>query len=115
VLNPATGELEPPDPDTTVVYDDATIGDGGRGLGARCKVTPKSEARPIVTLEGGTQVLPRYYDGSIPWDAPAVYPGDVLTITSSRRDPQLVGKSFRVRESLTSTMLVARRLVLELR
>lgn len=114
VLDDVTGALVAPDPDTVTVYDDTTVGDGGRDLGARCKVSPL-RIDPSRSQEGGLDVQSRAYQGSLPWDAPAPEEGALLTVTSSRRDPDLVGKEFIVRGVGFSTFLVSRRLVLELR
>lgn len=116
VLNQDTGELVTKPNDEAVVYDETSIGDGGRELGARCKVSPMSaDSAARNVSEGGNPLRTRYYRGSIPWDAPMPAKGDELRLTSSRRDPELVGQLFYVEDVLTSTFLVSRRLVLERR
>lgn len=102
VLDPVTGRLAPPNPDTTSVYT------------GRCKVSPGG-TQPSEREEGGSDVHARTYNGSVPWDAPMPAVGDLLTVASSHRDPQLVGKSFRVQSVAVSTFLVSRRMQLELR
>lgn len=114
VLDPVTGRLTPPTPDTITVYDSSTTGAEGRALGGRCKVSPQN-TQPSERLEGGAEVNARMYNGSIPWDAPMPKIGDLLLIASSYRDPQLVGKTFKVQSVEVSTFLVSRRMQLELR
>lgn len=114
VLNDADGSLTPPDPDASTIYDDTTTGDGGRALGARCKVSPAGLA-PQTIIEGDVDISQRVYNGSIPWDAPMPPVGGVLKVTSSRRDPQLVNEEFQIRSVVVSTFLVARKMQLVLR
>lgn len=101
-LDIATGELVPVGT-PTLIYD------------GRCKVAPAGQDRDRAVNEGGRDVGVREYKGSIPLTAPTPPRGSVLTITSSRRDPELVGKSFEVKDLLMSTFAVQRRMSLELR
>lgn len=114
VLNTVTGSLVPPAPDTVTVYDGATLGDAGRELGGRCKVSAADPATDV-RRQGGVDIFETAYNGSVPWDAPMPAIGDVLTITSSRRDPELVGQEFRVTAVGVSTFLISRRLRLDKR
>lgn len=108
-LEQATGRLIPLAGDRTALYS------------GPCKV--KSEgliSGTHGTAEGGGTINPRIYTGSIPIDVdgvptPEIPVGAVLTVTSSRRDQQLVGKQFRVTESRLGTFSVQRKLVLEYR
>jgi hypothetical protein len=72
------------------------------------------------SAEGGGTVRPRVYTGAIPLDidgvsTPEIPVGAVLTLTSSRRDPLLPGKTYRVGEARYSTFSVSRKFVLEFR
>ncbi len=102
VLDPVTGVLVPPAPDTINIYS------------GRCKVSPEG-VQPSERREGGVDVYARTYRGAIPWGSPMPQVGDLMSITSSYRDPELVGKVFRVKSVAVSTFLVSRRLELELR
>ncbi len=101
----ATGRLLPQAPETLYV--------------GPCKV--KSEGLLSGThgaQEGGGTINPRIYTGAIPLDidgvaTPVFQVGDLLTITSSRRDPELVGRAFRVGETRYGTFSVSRKFVLE--
>jgi hypothetical protein len=86
-LDPETGELLLPDPDADLVY------------AGRCKLAP---------------TLPGAYSCGLPWDSPEPAIGDVVTVDSTRRDPDLVGKTLVVRDVLYSTFLVSRKLTLEI-
>jgi hypothetical protein len=101
-LDEETGELLRPAPDAATVYD-------GPCLVSAERITPSSSA------EGGTTIETRVYHGLLPWNAPVPVVGSLLTVTSSRRDPELVGKVFIVRGVAFKTKLVSRRLALELR
>lgn len=117
VLNQATGKLEAAAGAT--VYSAATLGEGGRsladtdGVGGRCSINYPSNAQVSHRDEGGRQVLDATPEARIPLDAPVVLEGDILTVVSSRRDPQLVNKVFRVTDVTEKTFVVSRRLVLE--
>lgn len=102
VLDTVTGRLVPPNPDTISIYE------------GRCKVSPQ-RTQSSERQEGGVDVYARKYNGSIPWNSPMPVIGDLLLITSSYRDPQLVGKVFRVQSVEVSTFLVSRKMQLELR
>jgi len=108
-----TGELNPPDPDESTIYDADTLGDGDRALGGRCKFSPSKSAIP--NRQGGLDIKVGEYNCGLPWDAPVVEIGDVVECLSSRRDPELVDKQFTVKDVVYSTFLVSRKLLLELR
>lgn len=101
VFDQDTGTLTPPAPDTVELYD------------GRCLIRRESVGKVI--LEGGAYVGDRDYVARLPASTPEVPRGATLTVTSSRRDPQLVGKVFRVLEVSIGTFLIARRVTLELR
>lgn len=104
-----TGRLVKRDPHPGLIYD------------GPCKV--RSEGLVSGTHgapEGGSTINPRIYTGAIPLDidgvlTPEIPVGAVLVVTSSRRDPELVGKEFRVGETRYGTMVVSRKFVLEFR
>ena len=97
----ASGKHVPADPDISEIYE------------GKCKITAAGGTQHIE--EGGAHPATTAYRGSIPVDAPPVPLGALLTVLTSLRDPQLVGRQFRVRGVVASTMLVQRRLQLELR
>jgi hypothetical protein len=119
VLNQVTGKMESPAPAT--IYNAASLGEGGRsladkdGTGGRCSINYPSNTQPSYREEGGRQILRSVPEARIPLDAPLVLEGDILTVISSRRDPQLVNQSFRVSDVVEKSMVVSRRLVLEKR
>lgn len=99
VLDEETGRLVQPSSDSSVVYDGKClvgldVVDGG------------------IDVEGGREYSGQKYRASLPWNAD-IPVGSVLEVTSSRRDPQLVGMKFNVKAVSYKTMLVSRRLALE--
>jgi hypothetical protein len=119
VFNPDTGNVE--SPPGFNVYNAASLGEGGRsladagGTGGRCSVSYKTANQVAYRDEGGRQIMNSTPEARIPIDAPVVREGDFLTVVSSRRDPQLVGQTFRVADVIEATMAVSRRLMLEKR
>jgi hypothetical protein len=119
VLNQLTGKVENPPP--ALIYSAASTGEGGRsladadGTGGRCSVSYPSNARASYREEGGRQVLDSTPEAKLPIDAPLVKEGDIFTVVSARRDPQLVNQTFRVSDVIEKSMAVSRRLVLEKR
>ncbi len=114
VLDTVTGALTRPEGHPFRVYDETTTGEGGRPLGAKCKVT-KSNTQMKYSQEAGRAVRTAAFMGAIPVDSPMPWEGDILTVTSSRRDSELVGLTFRVGEVVVSTFAVQRKFELELR
>ncbi|MFE7276878.1 DUF6093 family protein [Streptomyces sp. NPDC057623] len=103
VLDDATGQLVPPAPDELLIWN---------GLGA---VMPLG--RPAVTrpLSGAFAVEPptTEYQAVLPVDAPELRPDDVIRVAGSARpggprDPQLVGRRFRVSDEAVGTFSVVR-------
>jgi hypothetical protein len=119
VLNQVTGKMEYPPPAT--IYNAASTGEGGRsladsdGTGGRCSINYPSNTQPSYREEGGRQILRSVLEAKLPIDAPLIREGDILTVVSSRRDPQLVNQVFRVSDVIEKSMAVSRRLVLEKR
>lgn len=117
-LDEASGKILSPTP--TVIYNQTTTGEGGRSLadaenlGGMCS-TSRPDRRQASFHESGGRIIGNASPiGKIPVDAPLIKVGDLYRITSSRRDPQLVGKVYRVAEVIFSTYSVSRRLVLEI-
>jgi hypothetical protein len=102
-LDEATGRLVPPKPDQELVWD---------GIGA---VMPLG--RPAITqpISGSMAVEPptTEYQAVLPVDAPALRRDDVIRVAGSvrpggPRDPQLVGRRFRVSDETVGTYSVVR-------
>ncbi|MFI5688603.1 DUF6093 family protein [Streptomyces sp. NPDC051636] len=98
VLNETTGLLEPPDGAGEVVWE-------GRGA-----VVPMGQPALLVPLDGSIAQMPTTtaYQAMLPIAAPCASPGDLLTVISSSRDPQLVGRRFRVGDTAVGTFAVVR-------
>lgn len=103
VLDEATGKLVPPAPDEVLIWD---------GLGA---VMPLG--RPAITkpLDGSVAPEPPTtdYQAVLPVQAPELRPDDVIRVAGSvrpggPRDPQLVGRRFRVSDKSVGTYSVVR-------
>lgn len=107
VLDQATGELIDSSPN--VVYSGACLVSAPEGL----------VDRP--TTEGGRYYAKSNYMLSLPLKtlraAPSSEPqiGDIVTITSSRRDQSVVGQEFRIIDIVRKTMAASRKCALELR
>jgi hypothetical protein len=103
VLDESTGQLIPPEPDAVLVW---------RGLGA---VMPFG--RPAITrpLDGAVaqEPPPTDHQAVLPVGAPGLRPDDVIRVAGSAshggpRDPQLVGRRFRVSAENVGTFSVVR-------
>ena len=103
VLDEATGQLVSPAPDEVLIWD---------GLGA---VMPLG--RPAITrpLSGAVAVEPPTpdYQAVLPVEAPELRPDDVIRVAGSARpgeprDPQLIGRRFRVSDETVGTYSVVR-------
>ncbi|MEU0722876.1 DUF6093 family protein [Streptomyces sp. NPDC006140] len=103
VLDETTGRLVSPVPDDVLVWE---------GLGA---VIPLG--RPAITrpLSGAVAVKPPTtdYQAVLPVEAPELRPDDVIRVAGSvrpggSRDPQLVGRRFRVSDETVGTYSVVR-------
>jgi len=117
VWNQTTGKTEYGG--ASIIYSAASLGEDGRsladqaGTGGRCSISYPSNAQASYRTEGGRQVLDEVPEAKIPVDGPLVREGDILTVVSSRRDPQLVGQAFRVSRVVEKTFAISRRIVLE--
>jgi hypothetical protein len=117
VLNTATGVVTPPAPVT--VYSAASVGSyDGRSLadsaatGGRCTVSVPGSREPGWRVDGGRQIPDDSSIGKIPVDAPEIREGDTFTVVTSRRDPHLSGRVFRVEHVIESTYAIARKMTL---
>jgi hypothetical protein len=99
-FDPETGDLVPPSSDDSTVYD------------GKCLLT-ELQAGDQVVERGGRDQYRRRYQLSIPIDAPAVEPGDVVAVTKSA-DPQLLDRRLRVIQPSLGSVLVRRRIECEL-
>lgn len=98
ILDRTTGALVDPETPGTV-------------YAGRCKVRPSGGSYGET---GDVSTLTLVWEGAIPAESDAVIlEGDTWTHTSSRRDPQLVDAVFRVKEVVTSSFRVQRKVVLE--
>ncbi|WP_039636725.1 DUF6093 family protein [Streptomyces sp. 769] len=103
LLDETTGALVRPTPDEVLVWD---------GLGA-----VMSLGRPAITkpVDGAVSVEPPTtdYQAVLPVGAPVLRPDDVIRVAGSvrpggPRDPQLVGRRFRVSDESVGTFSVVR-------
>lgn len=99
VLDVDTGELGQPDSDQLFVY---------RGV---CIVKPNKGYRQ--TDVGGETTAERYHDLLVPLSAPEVRIGDLVEITVSQRDPQLLGDKFVVTDTIATSFAIVRRIEME--
>lgn len=95
VFDPETGEY---DETSTVIYS------------GRCRVKPGGgyEVEP-----GGTEMILHRWTVSVPMTAEGILPDDMVEITASELDGDLVGKELAVVEVPAGSQLTARRLVCE--
>ncbi|AIA03450.1 DUF6093 family protein [Streptomyces noursei] len=103
VLDESTGELVPPAPDEELVWD---------GLGAVLPLGLPAITKP---LDGAFAQEPPStdYQALLPVQAPELRPDHVLRVAGSvrpggPRDPQLVGRRFRVSDKIVGTYTVVR-------
>lgn len=103
VLDEATGKLVPPSPDVVLVW---------HGLGAIMSLGLPALTKP---LDGATvRELPSTdYQAVLPVEAPEVRPDDLVRVAGSvrpggPRDPQLVGRRFRVSDANVGSYTVVR-------
>ncbi|MGW9412162.1 DUF6093 family protein [Streptomyces diastaticus] len=98
MLDEMTGALEPSGEDSEVVWE---------GNGA---VVPAGQPMLLVLLDGSVAQVPTdtAYQAMLPVAAPRANPSDLPTVISSSRDPQLVGRRFRVGDAAVGTFAVVR-------
>lgn len=81
----------------------------------RCKIKDLTNGKSSTRFEGKKEYAVALYELDIPLDsAPALHRGDVVTMLTSRRDPGLVGRVFRVTEPVYKTFAIQRKALLEL-
>lgn len=90
------------------------FGTPGLVYSGRCKVSA-SHTQMKYSEEAGRAVRIQAYSGSIPVGSPMPAEGDILKVTSSRRDPELVDQDFRVVDVIASSWAVQRKFGLERR
>ena len=103
VLDEATGQLVSPAPDEVLIWD---------GLGAVMPLGRPAITRPLC---GAVAVEPPTtdYQAVLPVEAPELRPDDVIRVAGSARpgeprDPQLIGRRFRVSDETVGTYSVVR-------
>jgi hypothetical protein len=96
VLDEDTGELVPPEPDESRLYE-------GPG-----KVRPERRSDERAE-QGGQDVSINRYVVAIPWDAPPVPKGAIVKVVRSARDKQLEGRTFVIADIAYTTFLIQRR------
>lgn len=103
VLDETTGRLVRPSPDEGLVWD---------GLGAVMPISRPAITRPV---SGSVAIEPPTtdYQAVLPVDAPALRRDDVIRVAGSvrpggPRDPELVGRRFRVSDVAVGTYSVVR-------
>lgn len=118
-----TGQVFRPLDDTQVIYDQHSLGDGGRslahesGLGGICYIGPIQATRSVgLQISGGARMTNAPYEIWLPLDAPFPGNGAVVECTFSEypySDPGLVGRQWTVRDAQIGTLQPARVLVAE--
>ncbi|WP_236244226.1 DUF6093 family protein [Streptomyces sp. CC210A] len=103
-LDERTGELKPGGGAAVLLWE---------GSGA---IVRPGQLSPVPPLDGAHASLPgsTAYQALLPLPAPPVMPDDVLSVSGSARDEQLVGRRFRVAEVAVGTYAVVRVLRLEM-
>lgn len=102
VLDEETGKLVRRAGDATLLYS------------GKCKIAPWGQDQPRVRTTDDLEQRPRWYRLGLPIDETAPPRGAVVTMTSTRRDPWLVGKELVVKENIGSTFAVSRKVMVEL-
>jgi hypothetical protein len=120
-----TGQVFRPLDDSALIYDQNSLGDGGRslahpsGLGGLCYIGPVQATRSVgLQIAGGARLTTAPYEIMIPLDGPDVEVGAVIECTHSdfpTSDPALAGQQFTVRQVQTGSLQPARVLITEMR
>ena len=105
-FNAATGELTPASTPPAVA---------GRVevYAGKCTVAPVAR-QDDEDNEGGAAVVRRSYEARVPFDAPRVAIGDLLTVTEATHDPELTSRTFVVDGVAVGTFVYYRPLTLDL-
>lgn len=85
-----------------------TVYGPGGAEGGKCWVSSNTPAAE--TNEGGAMVQSMWYWLHIPLSADPVQDGDLVTINSSLRDPELVGKTFIIQHDEVGTFKIKRKI-----
>lgn len=102
--------------DTSVAL---VYGDGLSGGTGKCSLASTTISSLQFREEGGESIADTSYTLSLPLSFLRLHPecepaeGDVVQMTTSRRDPAEVGRGFKVGKVLTRTMSVSRKLILQ--
>lgn len=100
VWSSATGTYAPPPNDTTTIYSGKCIvSNSGSGSTAEY---------------GGEYFVETTYWLTVPLEADELRSEDIVTVTASLRDPELIDKIFLIKEPLFTTFAVSRRVRMEL-
>lgn len=99
-LDQDTGALTPPDPDVVTVYAGPCHFHGAGRV-------------PNVVSEGGVAVSTSGYEAAIPSTADVPPPGAVFRLTACATDAALVDRSWRVKQTVVTSVNLRRLLVLE--
>lgn len=78
----------------------------------RCQVQLR-DVQGLVDEQGGEQVSRMRFVVKLPTSAAGARVGDRVTLVTSWADPELVGRTFRVRDLFHKSFATARRLVVE--
>jgi hypothetical protein len=91
--------------ETTLVYDSNTSTTVYTG---KCRVKPRDNADRVVQFgQEAVSLLP--YVVSVPMSVEGVAIDDLVTVTNSVLDPELVGKVLRIRQTFVGSHITARR------
>lgn len=99
-LDQNTGHLTSPNPDTTSIYT------------GKCHFHASANV-PRIMEEGGVSITTAAYEATIPSSAGVPPPGAVFTLTACAWDAAMVGRSWRVKQTVVATFNLRRALILE--
>lgn len=89
-----------------------SVGETSVIVAGDCNLTPFTGVGFLAEQFGGESVDTTKYRLSLPWDAPEVRKGDIVTMVTSE-DPELADRRYLVVGPLHETFQAARRLVVE--
>lgn len=102
------------------VYDEETmqmvpnVDDSKRIYSGRCNFAPKNLQTNLVELVAGQDLSDVTFRFSVPWNAPGLAIGDLITCTASKYDTTLKGRKFRVTGVTRTSLLVWRQATVNL-
>ena len=79
----------------------------------KCRVQAQAQTVAALPLAGERQVVALQREVSVPVSTAGVLVGDLVTMTASAHDADLVGRVFRVREEVAKSHATSRRLVVQ--